>query len=243
MTHKDLPSEIRKQAVDYLSASAKAVLGGVPFAGSLLVELLGNVIPNQRMDRIARFAAALENRIGVLEGADIRSDLSDESFNEIIEESLHQAVRSTSQERINYLASLAANSLSNDEISNSEHRHLLRILGEISDVEVIWLRSLVSSCIGKPDSFRTTHESTLKPVSAYLGSTQAELDKHALQESYMIHLATLGLVKRALKLDRNKSPELNATTKDFVYGSPSITPLGRILLRTIGLAPESTENG
>lgn len=238
MNSSDLPSEIKNNAIDYVAAGARSALGAVPFAGSLLVELAGTVIPNQRIDRIAKFAAALEVRIRHLEESKIRAELSDETFNELTEEALRQAARSTSEERREYLASLVASSLTEDEITNNEHRHLLRLLGEISDVEVIWLRSLVGSYIGEPDDFRRTHETTLAPVRAHLGSRQEELDKHTLQQSYISHLVSLGLAKRQLKLDKNKQPLVDNSTKDFAYGSPSITPLGRMLLRTIDLSPE-----
>lgn len=238
MNSSDLPSEIKNQAIDYVTAGAKSVLGAIPFAGSLLVELAGTVIPNQRIDRIVNFAAALETRIRHLEESEIRAELSDETFNELTEEALRQAARSTSAERREYLASLVTSSLTDDEITNNEHRHLLRLLGEISDVEVIWLRSLVGSYIGNPDDFRRTHETALAPVRAHMGSRQEELDKHTLQQSYLSHLIALALAKRPLKLDRNKQPQVDSSTKDFAYESASITPLGRMLLRTIGLLPE-----
>lgn len=243
MNSSDLPSEIKNQAIDYVAAGAKSALGAVPFAGSLLVELAGTVIPNQRIDRIAKFAAALETRIRHLEESEIRAELSDETFNELTEEALRQAARSTSEERREYLASLVASSLTDDEITNNEHRHLLRLLGEISDVEVIWLRSLIGSYIGTSDNFRKTHENTLAPVRAHLGSRQEELDKHTLQLSYLSHLVALGLAKRPLKLDRNKQPQIDNSTKDFAYEAPSITPLGRMLIRTIGLSPERESAG
>ncbi|MDV2452768.1 hypothetical protein [Xanthomonas hortorum] len=243
MNSNNLPSEIKSQVIDYVAAGAKSVLGAIPFAGSLLVELAGTIIPNQRIERIANFAAALEDRIKHLEESEIIAELSDETFNELTEEALRQAARSTSQERRNYLASLVASSLTDDQITNNEHRHLLRLLGEISDVEVVWLRSLVGSYIGEPDNFRRTHETTLAPVRAYLGSRQDELDKHTLQQSYISHLIALGLAKRSLKLDKNKQPQVDSSTKDFAYESTSITPLGRMLLRTLDLWPEQEGAG
>src|SRR5690606_29945684 len=105
MSSSDLPSEIKNNAIDYVAAGARSALGAVPFAGSLLVELAGTVIPNQRIDRIAKFAAALEARIRHLEESEIRAELSDEAFNELTEEALRQAARSTSEERREYLAS------------------------------------------------------------------------------------------------------------------------------------------
>ena len=235
----NIPEEIKIQAMDYVAAGARSVLGAAPFVGSLLVELVGTVIPNQRIDRIAKFASALERRMSDLEKSKIKNEFSDEAFTELLEESLRQAARSHSDERREYLASLVANSLTDDEVTHSEHRHLLRILGDVSDVEIIWLRSFVPFYASDPDAFRTTHASTLQRVSAHLGSPQWELDKHALQESYIAHLVGLGLLKRALKLDRNKEPVVKGGAKEFEYSSPSLTSLGRMLLRLVNLMPEN----
>ena len=40
---------------DYVVTAAKAALGAVPLAGSLLAELAGSIIPNQRIERIVAF--------------------------------------------------------------------------------------------------------------------------------------------------------------------------------------------
>lgn len=47
---------------DYVALAVRGALGAVPFAGSLLAELAGSVIPNQRIERIAKFAGALDRR-------------------------------------------------------------------------------------------------------------------------------------------------------------------------------------
>ena len=61
--NKDESEQLAPKSIDYVTSAAKAILGAVPFAGSLLTELAGTVIPNQRIDRIAKFAAVLEYRL------------------------------------------------------------------------------------------------------------------------------------------------------------------------------------
>ena len=65
--------DLAPQTVDYVTSAVKAIVGAAPFVGSLLVEIAGVVIPNQRMDRIARFAQALEARLSELEQDVVRS--------------------------------------------------------------------------------------------------------------------------------------------------------------------------
>src|SRR2546426_825239 len=174
--------ELQNQSADYVASAAKSVLGAVPFAGSLLVEIAGTVIPNQRVDRIAKYAAALDAKLAALDQDFVRAKLTDENFTDLMEEGLRQAARSLSDERREYIASVVSNGLSSEEIEFAESKHLLKILGEINDVEVIWLRFYLVSTIGGDKDYREKHAAVLKPAIAYIGAPQEDLDKSALQE-------------------------------------------------------------
>ena len=210
---------------DYVAAAARAVLGAAPFVGSLLNELVGVVVPNQRADRIAKFVLELEARIKPLEAQATEKLHSSEHFAELLEEGLRQASRSLSDERRQYLASLIANSISPEAIAQEESRHLLRILSELSDVEVVWLRFYVDQAMGGDREFREKHRDILRPASRSMGQPQSETDRAALQESYINHLTQLGL------LDAEAS-RAGSTADRMIY---RISSLGRLLLRTIGL--------
>ena len=49
---------LKNNSADYVASAAKSALGAVPFAGSLLSEIAGNIIPNQRIDRIVADSGA-----------------------------------------------------------------------------------------------------------------------------------------------------------------------------------------
>src|SRR5450756_1960269 len=95
----DESKSLEPQGPDYVASTAKAFLGAVPFVGSLLVELAGTIVPNQRIDRIADFAGELEARLSVLEQDFVRAQLSDPQFTDLMEEGLNQAARAVSAER------------------------------------------------------------------------------------------------------------------------------------------------
>lgn len=235
MAGSKLPNEIKAQAIDYVASGLKAALGIVPFAGSLLAEVAGSIIPNQRADRIADFAFKLQSRIDQLEEAQVRLELDDEQFTDLIEESLRQASRATSEARRQYLASLVANSLSSDDIEHAESKHLMRMLGELSDVEVLWLRLFHNPTMGGDNEFRELHAEVFRPITATLGSSREELDGHALQESYKDQLVRLGLVAERIKKNRDGTPEYDKFTGKPVVISRQASPLGRLLLRSIGM--------
>jgi len=236
MTEDDhqLPESIKVQAVDYVSSGAKAILGAVPFVGSLLTEIAGSIIPRQRVDRIADFAGRLESRISHLEQDEVRTHLDDEEFTDLVEEALRQASRSTTEDRREYLASLVAQSLTSDAIEHGESKHLMRLLGELNDLEVLWLRFFSDPTMGGDEDFRELHKDVFECKSAFIGCSGEELDDHALQESYKDHLHQLGLISRHIS-KRDGMPEFDHFSGDFKISYSDTSALGRLLLRSIGL--------
>ena len=233
-------NQLSPQAVDYVTAAARSVLGMMPFAGSLLAELASTIIPNQRIDRIAKFAEMLERELSNLEQDFVRSQLTDENFTDLLEEGMRQAARSLSDERREYIAQLIANSLSWEDIEYTEARHLLRILGEINDVEVIWLRCYLHPTIGGDEEFRSKHANILQPVMATLADPPEVHEKEALQRSYKEHLAQLGLLQHRYRTDiETHLPEFDRFTGAMEVQGYEITPMGRLLLRYIGLADKN----
>ncbi|MDV6316537.1 hypothetical protein [Idiomarina sp. HP20-50] len=230
-----LPDELKPSSNDYTVSGLKSVLGAVPVAGSLLSEIAGTVIPNQRVDRIADFARKLELRVSHLEHSFFEREIKNEEFTDLVEESLRQAARATTDDRREYLASLLATSLNSKDIEYAESHHLLRILSELSDIEVIWLRFYSNPSLGGDDEFRDLHKDVLGPVEAALGSDQNEIDKEALQKSYKAHLERLGLISGKVKTDKNKNPEFDKLSGEFKRQSLRTTALGGLLLRNIDL--------
>ncbi|MDP8568330.1 hypothetical protein [Methylophilus aquaticus] len=235
---KALPP-IQNQQVDYVTSAAKAVLGMVPFAGSLLVELAGNVIPNQRIDRLSKFSAELEARLAKLDKDFVRSKLSDENFTDLMEEGMRQAAKSVSDERRQYLASLLANGVDDVAVSFIESKHLLRILGELNDIEILWLRFYLNPGIGGDSSFIEKHKEVFEPVHAHIGCDQATLDKEALRQSYMIHMTELGVLLPRYDTDmKTKQPVFDMFSGRMRIRGYEITLLGKLLLRQISFASE-----
>lgn len=237
MEEKDKNVSLNSQAVDYVTSAAKAVLGIVPFAGSLLAEVAGTIIPNQRIERIVKFAKNLEEKLSKLNQDFVRAQLTNKNFTDLLKEGLRQSARSLSDDRRGYLASVIANSILSEDVEFFESKHLLRILGEINDIEVIWLRFYLIPTIGGDTEFREKHKEILKSVIATSGASQSILDKSALQDSYKEHLTQLGLLKYRYQTNtRTKQPEFDTFTGGMKVSGYVITLLGKLLLRQIGLS-------
>ena len=225
------------RAVDYVLTAARAAVGPIPIVGPLVSELVGAVIPNQRVDRIAKFVAELERRLRELELATrIMKQLNDESFTDLLEEGFRQAARSLSDERRRYIASLICSNLSPASIRSVESRHLLRILDEINDIEIIWLRYYREPTMGGAGDFRQKHAEVLRPAFSTLSSSQDEFDKETLQESYKEHLSQLHLLAPRYKMDiKTSQPKFDSQSGKQKVRGYEITSLGNLLLREIGL--------
>lgn len=243
MSKKDLPEEIKTQAIDHIATGVKVALGAVPFAGSLLAEVAGAIIPNQRIDRLADFARKLEERIKSLEEAKVLSELADVEFTDLLEESMWQACRATTSERREYLASLVANSLSSETIEHAETKHLMRMLGELNDIEILWLRFYEGNGGSRDKAFRDLHADLFAPIFAAIGSDQERIDDHAIQESYREHLVRLGLVSEKLRTDRDGNPEYDRISGRPKVSYRSASRLGQLLLRSIGMMPAALNRG
>ncbi|MGD0006906.1 MAG: hypothetical protein ABSE06_22030 [Anaerolineaceae bacterium] len=228
MSDENKNNQLNSQIIDYVTSLAKSTLGLVPFAGPLLIELAGYVIPNQRIDRIVKFAEELERKLYSLDQNFVRSQLTNENFTGLLEEGLRQAARSLSDERREYLAALITHSISSQDIEYIECKHLLRILGEVNDIEIIWLRYYYAPSRDDIAEFQTRHWNVLEPIAASHSDPPIVLDKESLQNSYKQHLAQLGLLKPIYSVDKNVLvPDINKIT------GYTITPLGKLLLRYI----------
>lgn len=236
-----MSTTIDSNATDYLTAATKGVLGMVPFAGSILAELAGTIIPNQRIDRLSKFSVLLETKLSELDQDFIRTKLLDENFTDLLESTARQAAQAVTEERRRYLATLIANGVDDERLSFVESKQILRLLGETNDIEVIWLRFYLFPYLNGDHDFREKHKAVLAPVTAEYGSDQSTQDKRALQQNYLQHLVSLGLLERPLQLDQKTGyPVYDKAAKDWKTQSHQLTSLGRLVLRQIGLLDITT---
>lgn len=215
---------------DYAVSLAKSVLGVIPTVGTALSELVSIAIPNQRLERVTKYLIDLEKRMSLME-VDLKAKVVDVDFSDLVEESLWQAARAVSQDRLDYIATLVVNGVSASNIEYIESKHLLKILSELNDIEIIWLRFYLNPVMSGDKEFRQKHEELLYPKVAFFESSQEEIDKSTLQVSYKNHLATLGLLEKKVEIDLGDARG-RAKTKTTGY---EITSLGGLILRQIGL--------
>jgi hypothetical protein len=221
---------------DLIASAAKSVLGIVPIAGSLLSELVGNLIPNQRIDRLTKYVTELDEKLTKIPSKKILRLIENEYFIDLIEEGFVQASRAISDERRTYIASVVTNGITDEEIELNESKYLLKILQELNDIEIIWLRYYLVPTIGGDKEFRNNHKNTLENVQAYIGADNETLSKSAIQKSYTEHLERLELINHKIRFDKSKGiPEFDTFSGKPKKSYTDITTLGRLLLKQIGV--------
>ena len=96
--------------------------------GTLAGEIVESIIPNQRIDRIASLLKTLELKIDPEEKAKIEARMLEEKSVDLMEDGFLQAARALSEERIDYIASLLKNSLTDEDLEHIAYKKLLSIL-------------------------------------------------------------------------------------------------------------------
>lgn len=206
----------------------------VPTIGPIVAHLVGHLIPDERLQRIERFLQSLERRLSDMERADLQGRLEKPTKIDLFETGAEQAVRAVTDERIGHIASVVANGIRGEEKEELEAKRVLNILRELDDAQIIMLAAKLQKNQG--DFWDRHMEVVSRPVVTY-GSEDADLDKAALFDAAKGQLTRLGLLSPVFRsLKKGEVPEFDTKTGRMKSTRDRITPLGRMLLRHVGLA-------
>lgn len=123
-----------------LLAGAGLVGPSVPLVASILGDLIAFRIPEQKVDRIARFLRIVAERLDKLETDLAKERMQTEEFADLLEDALPQASRALSEERREYLANVLSLSLTENDLDHLAKKKLLSLLGTVNDAEIILLK-------------------------------------------------------------------------------------------------------
>jgi len=227
---------IQNTKKDYAISIGKGIIGAIPVVGPLIAETVGSIIPNQRLDRINDFLIYLEKKISDIDKEQIELRFKNEEFIDILEDGMLQATKSLSKERKEYIASIVANGIKDEDIDRSKKKLLLNLLNELNDSEIIILQSY-GLPPGNNREFHDKHKDILMQPHPTIGTKDQSLfDDRTLFDAQKSHLARLNLIVPNYKtLKKDKLPEFDPKTGMFKAQGYKVTSLGRMLLKSIGL--------
>jgi hypothetical protein len=246
MSEKPEPTEkpdVNQTGADVAVAAGLGILGLLPYASSIRAEIVGTTIPNQRIDRIARFAEILDRKLGEPDKEVLEQKMRTEEFIDLFEEVAFQAARALTDGRREHIAALLENSLSGEDLDHLQEKQLLSLLGQLNDAELIILKYLGLDLDPRGSrAFFDEHQETIMRPMVFAGSPQQDVDRSAVHATYREHLRRLGLLRATYKKPKkDELPEWDLKTGMLKASSDEITPLGRLLLRYIDaeVAPDA----
>ncbi len=223
---KDLAKELLKSTISMM-----------PFAGPIFATLIYEIIPNQRIDRISNYLKELDHKLSSLPHEIIEKLLKNEEFIDLLEESFLIASRSLTVERRQYIASIVAKGITNEDIKLHESKHILKLLHELNDIEIIWLKYYYVQNTDEEASFKENHCLVLTPINRYSRVNGYELKEAVIKNSYIDHLHRLNLMAEEKRQSKplSSSPNYDRELGYTHTNRSRITALGQMLLYEIGL--------
>lgn len=232
----DMPP-LGETARDRAVSLAKGFIGAIPAAGSIIAEVVTQIIPQQRFERVEDYVRRLNERLATVEEDRLRSTFTDPENVDLFEDGALQATRALSDERRAFIVKVVADGLTGDEKAALEAKRMLRLLSEVDDDQIIILTSYSREFM-HDEAFRKRHEHVLVGPRAFLGSSQGEVDAGTVSQLARAQLIQLGLLETYHPfLKKGELPEFERNGQ-IKGGSTRITSLGGLLLRRIGAVPE-----
>jgi hypothetical protein len=228
------PPPLGRTGQDTGSAIFKGAIGAIPVAGSILAEIVGQIIPEQRMERLEVYARYLNDR---LDGMNVeRTNMLMPESIELFEEGAIQSAHALSDQRREHIARLVAQGMTGDEKQKIEAKRLLNLLGQLEDDQIIILASHLQK--NKTDfAFRRKHATLLAEHHSHINSSNDERAINTISKLATDHLIMLGLLKGHFEEPKKgEMPSFDRSTGMLKIRSYFVSPLGRVLLNRLGLA-------
>lgn len=223
---------------DPARAILMGALSGIPIIGGIVSEIIGQIIPEQRIERLEDYVRALGERLGQIEEGELRRRMKEPENVDLFEDGAVASARALSEDQRERIASVVATGISGDEKARVEAKRLLGLLSQLGDDQIIRLSSYLMRH-QRDQSFHETHTDVLYSHPATRGSSPEERDQAVIHDLARAELIRLNLLRERFKKPaKGEMPEFDEKTGKIKAQSRELTPLGRLLLRRTGIAGE-----
>jgi hypothetical protein len=227
--HPSLKPNAADRAHDLLLALSSAVDLYAPGWGSAFGYIVGDVIPNRRDERFARYLTKLSRRLSAIEQSLERiRNLGDEGL-ALFEDGARESARATSDERIERIVEIVGLGVSSDENSASLAREMLALFASLSDAEV----AALASYAGVQPKFSPPNGPS--PDRAVL--MEAMRNNQIALQLRTSRLVSAGVLEEPQVVVQENYALTDRSGAKLVKDRPRVTPLGRALLVEIGVLP------
>ncbi len=192
-------TDLSTTRADVAAAAVRGVAGIIPYVGTLIAEIVTAFIPNQKLDRVTRFAGLLAKQLGGVQDTLelFEQRLKSAEGSDLLEEGILQASRAVSDDRRHRIAAILARGLTTDLLQYDRVRKLLSILESLNDSELLLLHFYSHTpTIGSSwhKDLMDRHPELLRPVSRQSQRSDAERERGAMRDAYERTLIANGLL-------------------------------------------------
>ncbi len=224
---------------DIAVSVTKGAVGAIPFVGGLMAEIIGQVVPNQRLDRIADFARALAARLQHIEQNVLAQALNTPEGLDTLEDGFVAASRTLTAERRARLAGAVAKTLTSADVDHVYKKRLLQLSSGLSDAELIMLQAVEMYGRNAIDvEFAARHELILRGPAYRVDTRKEDQAEYIRHESLVQNLLSHKLVSPFANANMVVGMSVPPLFADGTWqANYEITPLGRDVLAVITDAP------
>jgi hypothetical protein len=233
---EELP-DIRKKGIDTLLGFTKAGLSIIPIAGPFIAEIIGNIIPNQRLERVTKYLETLKLKLDSLEGESIISQLnSNRNMLLLFEHTIKYSSETNSEDKYDYYSEFIIKALHDKTTEQIQKERVLNIISELNEIEIILLIYFsLRPTIGMKNTFIESKKDLLFPEPRTLNEPLESGYSYDFMQQYIENLERYKLLRRNIEVDRNtKNLKIDEISGDLKRSSPEITILGDLVVSFIG---------
>lgn len=222
--------DLNTNSTDIIVSGISAAVGIIPVAGGLMSEIVQNIIPNQREDRIVKFISDLSDELEKTKFSleKLKLKFENQKYGTFTYNCLRDIVNDVYDEKIEYYRNLCVNAITNDEKNLIHCERILKILSELDYYEILYLKFYSDVSIAGTETMKEVTSKLgfdiLKP-NYYMSMSEDERDEETYKQITLNNLCNTGLLQREVKLVNNGRRE---------HISYKITTLGRLILKKIG---------
>ena len=227
---RDIPS-LGPGGGDRTAAVIRSVISNIPIVGQALAEVITELVPNQRVERVEKYLLYLSEEIDSLKVENVDAVMKRPENVDLIEDGVYQAIRALSDERKRYLARAVAQGIGAEATDKLNEKRVLALIGDLDDSDLLLLDAFASGNKGR-EKFEK-----LRPEQPTINSrTPGAAERWGLYQASIARMERLSLLQKQVRLDTvTKLPEFDNFTGE-AKGNHVVTSLGRLVLSRTGLA-------
>jgi len=236
LTMEELP-DIRQKGIDTFVGFTKAGLSLIPIAGPFISEIIGNIIPNQRFERVAKYLETLKSKLDSVEDQNIILQLTtDRNMLLLFENTIKHSSETNSEEKYDYYSEFIINALQDKTTEQIQRERILKIISELNEIEIVLLIYFsLRPTIGMNNSFIESKKDLLFPHQRTMNEPVENGYSHDFKQQYIENLERHKLLRSKVEIDRNtKMPLVDVFSGQLKRSSSDITILGDLVVRFIG---------